>query len=207
MDNPWKLIRELAEIIRNDDTDALDYIDKNLSFEGIATEDYYDFYEQMMKYRQWLSDFEALYKENQSDEAFEIPPTKTIGREEFMSFPKNSIAFIEITEAGGMGNGGNVFFITDTLESREFNFVYGDITENDIFKKFPEFRITFSSYEKKPPRGWRLLYMGMGNTLIYRAKYEKGFVARCDSFGENTDLMLGNRFEMAYDTIYSYGKE
>ena len=111
-------------------------MDKHILFEGISGEDCFELQEQMMKYRKWLASFKLLYSD-ENEEILDIPVTKLISREELLSIPQKSISFIEITAAAGMGTPGEVFFITDKLKSYKFNFNNGDITEADLFKKYP----------------------------------------------------------------------
>ena len=203
--NPWPLIRELAKIIRNDDTDALDYIDKEFSLEEISCEDCEEFGRAFLNYRKWLADFESLYlNDDEKCVPMEIPETEVIGREKFLEIPKEQIAFMEISTQGAMGTPGEVIIIMEDMISYSVNYAYGDTTADDICRAFPSLNDCIFSpadEERHTPKEWGVFYVGMGTFILYRSKYENDFKKRCDFYNNKHDMICGNWKEIAFDII------
>ena len=194
--NLWSMVRELAEIVRNDKTDALDYIDKSVSLDGISGEDSYDFMEATMKYREW---YDKLIRICNSPCIAEPEP---IGRDEFLKTGGSQIAFFSFAQDGAMGSAGEVCYITKECRTRYFNYLHGDISYDDFLKVLPAFSNCDPFAEKNGiPRGWRFYYIGDGNLLFYRAAYEEAFKARCESLYNDHDAICAEWQDMAIDIL------
>lgn len=209
-DNAWKMVRELAEMIKNDSTDALDYADRDFSLDGISGEDSFEFVSQVMRYREWMSDFEDCFRdehEEEDDDEYDnyifVPSPGVIDREEFMNLPKNKVSFIVFSGEGAMGEAGKVILITDDYGTGTFNYLHGDITEEDFLRAFPAFRgrRTAEDGTVKPPRGWRLFDMGAGNCFAYRSRYEKKFGEMCSLY-DSYEAICAHIYEIVYDILY-----
>lgn len=199
--NPWPLIRELADLIRNDNTDALEYIDKDYSLEGISGEDSYDFSKAIMDYRAWLAKWE---KSHLSEELPFIPEAEMICKKEFQRIKGKNISFFSYASEGAMGTSGEIFFITDQLESRFFNYNHGDISIEDFYRKLPEFRTmncNDDASDKDITGDWRYYSMGSGNIIFYRTKYKEEFDARCEALQYDHDSICANWKNIAIDIL------
>ncbi len=96
--------------------------------------------------------------------------------------------FFQIAEAGAMGEGGGIVFVTEDGTVYHANYCYGDLRWETLQRAFPvidqcEFGITHSEV----PEGWVYENLGMGNHLIVRRDRYDGFAklsSKCSSMGE-----------------------
>ena len=96
--------------------------------------------------------------------------------------------FFQIAEAGAMGEGGGIVFVTEDGTVYHANYCYGDLKWETLQRAFPvidqcQFGITHSEV----PEGWVYENLGMGNHLIVRRDRYDGFArlaSKCKSMGE-----------------------
>ena len=82
-------------------------------------------------------------------------------------------------EWGAMGDNGAVEMIADDGRRYCCNFVYGDVDPNKISEVCPLFGLN-----REIPEGWMYHYLGMGNHLYYRMKYDEEY---CKLLGKSDD--------------------
>ena len=82
-------------------------------------------------------------------------------------------------EWGAMGDNGAVEMIANDGRRYYCNFVYGDIDTKIIREACPLFGL-----DREIPQGWTYHYLGMGNHLYYRTKYDEEY---CRLLGEPDD--------------------
>jgi len=79
------------------------------------------------------------------------------------------IWFFQIAEGGAMGCPGGITFITNDGGMYEFNYIYGDITFDDLKVFFPvitECKFGMFGLDSIVPDGWKYVNLGCGNHLI-----------------------------------------
>ena len=79
------------------------------------------------------------------------------------------IWFFQIAEGGAMGSPGGVTFITKDGTMYAFNYIYGDITFDDVKAFFPvitECKFGMFGMDSIVPDGWKYVNLGCGNHLI-----------------------------------------
>lgn len=79
------------------------------------------------------------------------------------------IWFFKIAEGGAMGSPGDVTFITNDGTVYGFNYIYADMTFDDVRAFFPTItKCMFAMFGKGSivPKGWKYVNLGMGNHLL-----------------------------------------
>ena len=88
------------------------------------------------------------------------------------------ILFFHIAEGGAMGEPGGVVFITDDNDSYTFNYMFGNITIQDVKEFFPPLKRTWLGWHGQGnaiPDEWQHMYLGCGNHLLISDKVYKAF--------------------------------
>lgn len=79
------------------------------------------------------------------------------------------IWFFQIAEGGAMGSPGGITFITKDGGMYAFNYIYGDITFDDVKAFFPvitECKFGMFGLDSIVPDGWKYVNLGCGNHLV-----------------------------------------
>ena len=78
--------------------------------------------------------------------------------------------FIFWAATGAMGDGGAVEIVTDDGKAYYCNYAYGGADIDRIIKACPILENAFDL-----PEGWVFHYLGFGNHLIYKKKYDREY--------------------------------
>ena len=77
--------------------------------------------------------------------------------------------FLIITEGGGMGTPGEIFFYDKTGQTYRLNYIYGDIDLKRLHKVFPMLSKLDLSHNKLP-KGWYHIFSEFGNHFLANEK-------------------------------------
>ncbi len=89
--------------------------------------------------------------------------------------PEN-IKFIAYSCKGAMGSPGDFIILTDELKVSENNYLYGNLTIDNIIKIIPEFKkLDYKNYLGDNLNNWDTLNMGYGNYLFVNKSISKDF--------------------------------
>ncbi len=197
--NPWALIRELAEVIRGDGTEALDYMDRDSFPEGMTEDEKNNFRAVSAFYRDWLNRFEEAVGEDEK----ELPEPEEISREEFLKTKKGKIVFFSIRQEGADGRPGEFEYVTKELDLRSFRFTAENGRLADVLTVIPAFRKCSDLFcdAEDLPKSWKRLPIGGGKLLFYRTEYAKMMKTSCEYLDNDLPFVGEIWQEMAIDII------
>lgn len=84
--------------------------------------------------------------------------------------------FFAYAPSGSMGDAGSVIIVTDEGETYYCNYIYGDVSVDEINNAFPV-------WLKAPwhlPEDWVFFDLGMGNSLLVRKEHQAAFESLAD---------------------------
>ena len=90
------------------------------------------------------------------------------------------IYFLKIAEGGAMGSPGDITFITKDGGMYGFNYIYADITFDDVRAFFPTItKCMFGMFGEGNigPKGWKYVNLGFGNHLLVKDEIYDEFFA------------------------------
>lgn len=90
----------------------------------------------------------------------------------------DNVLFFKIAEEDAMVEPGSIIFITADGKKYKFNYLFSDITMQDVTQYFPVItKCTFGLFGAGSiaPEGWKCLKLGMGNHLIVAENIYKDF--------------------------------
>ena len=90
-----------------------------------------------------------------------------------------NIMFCSLAEGGAMGEPGGVIWANESNEWFHANYVFGDISLDDIFEASPllkSCRFGIFGKDSKTPEGWSYVNLGCGNHLIVNDSIIERFI-------------------------------
>lgn len=91
-----------------------------------------------------------------------------------------NIMFCSLAEGGAMGEPGGVIWANEKNEWFRANYVFGDISLDDILEASPVLkscRFGMFGEDSETPEGWSYIYLGFGNHLIVNDSIKERFVS------------------------------
>ena len=92
-----------------------------------------------------------------------------LGKKDLTKELSEKVLFFKLAEGGAMGEPGGVTFITNDGKAYSFNYIYGDITIDDVKSFFPiivDCKFGMFGENSVVPDGWNYVDLGCGNHLI-----------------------------------------
>ena len=113
----------------------------------------------------------AVFKDEELEKVF-----NKLERVDINKIEPDDAKYIVYASAGAMGSPGDFIIITSDIKVSENNFVYGNITSDDIIKFIPEFKeLDYKNYLGQHLANWVDLDMGYGNYLFVNREIFKHF--------------------------------
>lgn len=114
----------------------------------------------------------------------------------------SSVVAITIAEEGAMGEQNAFHVVLNDLSHYYVNLEVADFPSEDFFKTFPVME-TFSCFfgnVNNLENGWKWYYMGFGNYLLIREKYDDK-VSKCIKENYGDDLGDGRLYQNWYNVL------
>ena len=144
-----------------------------------------------------------------------------LSKNNYKNYIPLDIIAVSFAEGGAMGCPGNVEIVTFDQQLFSFNYCYGDMDENDIYKICPELQeCSFGPFNRHTiPDGWKYYYLGFGNHLIINGRvcwdfdrvkgddiddvelYQSWLKILFEALGKNPDSMRSMRMRVFEETV------
>ena len=102
-----------------------------------------------------------------------------------IGFTSKDILAFSFAESGAMGEPGAVILVDKDKQFYHCNYVFGDVTEDDVLKMVPMLQdCQFGLFGRNSivPAGWTYVNLGMGNHLVVSNEVYKSFSKRMERF-------------------------